>query len=62
MLTFTDDGFKASIEDETGIKPPGPRRRSPIARLTSASRSPARKDSIRGFVFDVATGKLNEVV
>src|SRR5579863_2228474 len=22
MLTFTDDGFKAAIEDETGIRPP----------------------------------------
>ena len=22
MLTFTDDGFKASIQDEVGVKPP----------------------------------------
>jgi carbonic anhydrase len=26
MLTFTDDGFKRSIQEETGIKPPVVRR------------------------------------
>ena len=39
MLTFTDDGFKASIEKETGIKRPGPPRPSPTWTTTYASRS-----------------------
>ncbi|SFJ23837.1 beta-class carbonic anhydrase [Amycolatopsis sacchari] len=70
MLTFTDDGFRKSIQDETGIKPPwaaeafddleGDVRQS-IARIKASPFVP-RKDSVRGFVFDVATGKLAEVV
>ena len=35
--------------------------RQSIARITGSPFIP-KKDSIRGFVFDVATGKLNEVV
>ncbi len=70
MLTFTDDGFKRSIQDETGIKPEWAAEaftdldedvRQSIARIKASPFVP-RKDSIRGFVFDVATGKLNEVV
>ncbi|MGE3286799.1 MAG: beta-class carbonic anhydrase [Pseudonocardia sp.] len=70
MLTFTDDEFKRSIQDETGIKPewaaeafPDPAEdvRQSIARIRANPFVP-RKDSIRGFVFDVATGKLDEVV
>jgi carbonic anhydrase len=70
MLTFTDDGFKASIQDETGIKPAWSAEafgdldadvRQSIARIKASPFVP-KKDSIRGFVFDVATGKLNEVV
>ncbi|WP_181784789.1 beta-class carbonic anhydrase [Pseudonocardia pini] len=70
MLTFTDDQFKQSIQDDTGIKPQwsaeafpdldGDVRQS-IARIKANPFVP-RKDSVRGFVFDVATGKLNEVV
>ncbi len=69
MLTFTDDGFKKSIEDEVGIKPPWAAEaftdldadvRQSIARIRNSPFVP-KKDSIRGFVFDVATGKLNEV-
>ncbi|MGH3625000.1 MAG: beta-class carbonic anhydrase [Sciscionella sp.] len=69
MLTFTDDEFKKSIHDEVGIKPPWAAEafddldadvRQSIARIKSSPYVP-RKDSIRGFVFDVATGKLNEV-
>ncbi len=69
MLTFTDDGFKASIEAETGIKPAwaaeafgdldGDVRQS-IARIKASPFVP-NKDDVRGFVFDVATGLLNEV-
>jgi len=69
MLTFTDDAFKQSIQDETGIKPPwaaesfsdlGRDVRQSIARIKASPFVP-HKDAIRGFVFDVATGKLNEV-
>jgi carbonic anhydrase len=69
MLTFTDDAFKRSIQDETGIKPEWAAEaftdldedvRQSIARITASPFIP-HKDAIRGFVFDVATGKLNEV-
>lgn len=69
MLTFTDDAFKAAILDETGIKPPwAPESfgdldtdvRQSIERIRTSPFIPLR-DQIRGFVFDVATGKLNEV-
>jgi carbonic anhydrase len=69
MLTFTDDGFKASIEKETGIKPPWAAEafadldedvRQSIRRITSSPFVPYT-DAIRGFVFDVATGRLREV-
>ena len=69
MLTFTDDEFKRSIQDETGIKPewaaeafadPDEDVRQSIARIKASPFVP-HKDAIRGFVFDVATGKLNEV-
>ena len=70
MLTFTDDAFKRSIQDETGIKPPWSAESFPdldedvrqsMARIKASPFIP-HKDAIRGFVFDVATGKLNEVV
>jgi len=70
MLTFTDDGFKASIQQETGIKPAWSAEsftdldedvRQSVARIKASPFIP-HKDSIRGFVFDVATGKLNEVI
>ena len=69
MLTFTDDDFKASIEAETGIKPPWAAEafgdleadvRQSIRRITSSPFIP-HTDAVRGFVFDVATGLLNEV-
>ena len=69
MLTFTDDAFKRSIQDETGIKPAWSAEafgdldedvRQSIARIKASPFVP-QKDAIRGFVFDVATGKLNEV-
>jgi carbonic anhydrase len=70
MLTFTDDQFKRSIQDDTGIKPAWAAEAFPdldenirqsIARIKANPFVP-NKNSIRGFVFDVATGKLNEVV
>ena len=69
MLTFTDDAFKRSIQDETGIKPEWAAEAFPdldedvrqsMARIKASHFIP-HKDQIRGFVFDVATGKLNEV-
>jgi carbonic anhydrase len=69
MLTFTDDAFKASVQQETGIKPEWAVEaftdldddvRQSIARIKANPFIP-HKDSIRGFVFDVATGKLREV-
>ena len=69
MLTFTDDGFKQSIQQELGQKPAWAAEafsdldedvRQSIARIKNSPFVP-KKDSIRGFVFDVATGLLNEV-
>ncbi len=69
MLTFTDDEFKRSIQDDVGIKPAWSAEAFPdldedvrqsIARITASPYIP-RKDNVRGFVYDVHTGKLNEV-
>lgn len=69
MLTFTDDGFKAEIQQETGIRPPWAAEafsdefedvKQSIRRIQQSPFIPL-KDSVRGFVFDVATGKLHEV-
>lgn len=69
MLTFTDDGFKKSIQDEVGIKPEWAAEafedldtdvRQSIARIKNSPFIP-HTDQVRGFVFDVATGLLNEV-
>jgi carbonic anhydrase len=69
MLTFTDDQFKSAIQAEIGIKPAWSAEafgdldedvRQSIARIKASPFVP-HKDNIRGFVFDVATGKLNEV-
>ena len=70
MLTFTDDSFKRTIQDDTGIKPAWSAEafgdldedvRQSVARIAASPFIP-HTDAIRGFVFDVATGKLNEVV
>ena len=69
MLTFTDDEFKRGIQDELGVKPAWSAEAFPdvdedvrqsIARI---KKSPfvTKTESLRGFVFDVATGKLAEV-
>ena len=69
MLTFTDDAFKRSIQDDTGIKPHWGAESFPdldedvrqsILRIKASPFVP-HTDNVRGFVFDVATGKLNEV-
>ena len=69
MLTFTDDEFKRSIEQETGIKPEWAAEsfadldadvRQSIARIKASPFIP-RKDAVRGFVYEVETGRLREV-
>jgi carbonic anhydrase len=69
MLTFTDDEFKAGIAAEVGIKPEWAAEsfsdldtdvRQSIRRIKASPFIPLT-DSVRGFVFDVATGLLREV-
>jgi carbonic anhydrase len=69
MLTFTDDEFKDSVEAETGIRPPWAAEafddleqdvRQSVARIKADPFVP-HKESIRGFVYEVETGKLREV-
>jgi len=69
MLTFKDDDFRRQIQQDTGIKPTwaaeafddleGDVRQS-IARIKASPFIP-KKDHVRGFVYDVKTGRLNEV-
>ncbi|MEJ2604958.1 MAG: carbonic anhydrase [Gammaproteobacteria bacterium] len=69
MLTFKDDALKAEIQEETGLRPPFALEAFPdpaadvvqsIRRIRSSPFVP-HKDAIRGFVYDVRTGRLNEV-
>jgi carbonic anhydrase len=69
MLTFSDDQFREQIQRDTGIKPPwSPESftdldadvRSSIGRIRTSPYI-AHKDSVRGFVYDVKSGKLREV-
>jgi len=69
MQRTTEDEFKRAVEAETGIRPPWAVEsfgdaeqdvRQSIARLRASPFIP-HKDAVRGFVFDVDTGKLNEV-
>lgn len=66
----TEDAFKGAVEADTGIRPhwaveaftdAAADVRQSIGRLKASPFIP-HKDSIRGFVFDVNTGKLSEVV
>jgi len=70
MLTFTDDEFKNSIQEEVGIKPEWAAEafsdldadvRQSLARIQASPFIPL-KDNVRGFVYDVHTGTLREVV
>ncbi|HTT31811.1 MAG TPA: carbonic anhydrase [Solirubrobacteraceae bacterium] len=69
MLTFTDDDFKRSIEEDTGIRPEWAAESFPdldadvrqsIARIKASPFIP-RKEAVRGFVYEVETGRLREV-
>jgi carbonic anhydrase len=69
MQTFTDDDFRRSVLADTGIKPEWAAESfsdvdedvlQSIARIKASPFIP-RKDSVRGFVYDVHTGRLREV-
>jgi len=70
MLAFEDDAFRRALQEETGIKPGWAVEtfdnleddvRQSIARIKSSPFIP-KKDQVRGFVYDVKTGRLDEVV
>jgi carbonic anhydrase len=69
MLTFTDEEFRSSIEQEVGSRPTWHSEAFPeveadvkasLQRIRDSVFIPDRS-SVRGFVFDVATGRLTEV-
>jgi carbonic anhydrase len=69
MLTFTDDEFRRQIQEETGVKPQWAAEafsdldddvRQSVARIHASPFIP-RKESVRGFVYEVETGRLREV-
>ena len=69
MLTFSDDEVKRQIQDDVGIKPHFSLEsfsdleenvRQSIARILSSPFIP-NKESVRGFVYEVETGRLREV-
>ena len=69
MLKFTDVELNEAIRKETGIRPPFAMEAFPdleddvvqsIARI-QASPFVVHKDAIRGFVYEVETGRLREV-
>jgi len=69
MLTFTDDQVKAQIEADTGIRPGFALEafanleqdvKQSMARIAASPFVP-HKDQVRGFVYDVKSGRLNEV-
>jgi carbonic anhydrase len=69
MVTFTDDDFRQGIEAETGIRPTWSAEAFPDAaadvrqgiKRIAANPFIPHTDQIRGFVFDVATGAIDEV-
>jgi carbonic anhydrase len=70
LAKTTEDEFKGAIEAETGIRPPWAVEaftdaaadvRQSIGRIQASPFIP-HKDQVRGFVFDVATGRLDEVI
>jgi carbonic anhydrase len=68
MLTFTDDDFKRSIQDDTGIKPEWAAEAFPdvdqdvrqsVARIHASPFIPHK--NVRGFVYQVEDGRLREI-
>jgi carbonic anhydrase len=69
MLTFGDDEFRRQVQADTGIKPEWAAEafddleedvRQSIARIQASPFIPV-KENVRGFIYDVKTGHLNEV-
>ena len=69
MVTFSDDDFRKGIEADTGIRPPWAAEAFPdaaadvrqgINRIKASPFIP-KKDHVRGFVYDVHSGALEEV-
>ena len=69
MLTFTDEDFAAQLEDDTGEKPEWDARsfgdleedvRDSIRRIQESPFIP-KTDAVRGFIYEVETGRLREV-
>ena len=69
MLTFEDDAVKAQIEADTGLRPPFALEafgdveadvRQSIARLKASPFVP-NTAGVRGFVYEVETGRVREV-
>ncbi len=69
MLTFGDDEFRRQIQQETGVKPEWAAEtfddldddvRQSIARIKASPFIPT-KEHVRGFVYEVETGRLREV-
>lgn len=70
MLTFTDADLKEQILEEIGLKPPFSLKafadveadlRQSMARIKASPYVPYT-DQVRGFVYDVKTGRLNEII
>ena len=69
MLTFSDDELKQQIQEDVGMKPHFSMEsfsdleedvRQSIARIHASPFIP-NKESVRGFVYEVETGRLREV-
>jgi carbonic anhydrase len=69
MLTFSDDELKQQIQEDVGMKPHFSMEsfsdleedvRQSIARIQASPFIP-NKESVRGFVYEVKTGRLREV-
>jgi carbonic anhydrase len=69
MATVTEDGFKDELERDTGLRPTWAVEafrkvedsiRQSVARIRRSPFVP-HTDSVRGFVYDVATGGITEV-
>jgi carbonic anhydrase len=69
MLTFSDDELKQQIHEEVGMKPHFSMEsfsdleedvRQSIARIRASPFIP-HKDAVRGFIYEVETGRLQEV-
>ena len=69
MMTFGDDEFRRQVQQETGVKPEWAAEafddleedvRQSIARINASPFIP-KKDTVRGFVYEVESGQLREV-